>query len=187
MNSEREASENVRELLSELSAADAAAVRPLLLSLQAMSEGDAPAPSPALAAAFKAHQPSEVPAPRRIRHRGFVFSVALIGALAAGAGTAAAVSPEFRTGAARVFVGIVGAIPFGHPSVAHSVPSAPSTSRHAPGAPAKGNGTSHPTPGASDPTHGNGNSSPGHVKPKSTAHPVPPAAPPGKGHSSDAP
>jgi hypothetical protein len=194
LNADHDANENVRDLLSGLSEARAAAVRPLLLSLQSMAQGEVPAPSPELVAVLEANGGSGAPAPRRPRHRGFVFSLALVGALAAGAGTATAVSPEFRSGAAHAIAGIINAIPFGNHTVLHSTPSAPPPSIHTPGAPGKIGSTSHPTPSPGGQGHSKGDSkSSGHANPKSTDHPkstghLPsPAGPPAKGHSTGAP
>jgi hypothetical protein len=188
MNADHDASENVRDLLSGLTEANAAAIRPLLLSLQSIAQGEVPAPSPALVAALEAHGSAEVASPRRPRHRTIVFSLALIGALAAGAGTATAVSPEFRSGAAHAIAGIINATPFGNHTVVHSTPSAPPPSVHSPGAPAKIGGTSHPTPSPGGQGNSNGEAkSSGHANPTSTDHPRPPADPPAKGHSAGAP
>jgi hypothetical protein len=186
MRADREPSEQVRELLAGLDVAHAETVRPLLLSLQSMADRDAPTPSPELAALLTANGTSRTVTPARPRHRGLVFSLALIGALAAGTGTAAAVSPDFRLGAAHAIAGIINAIPFGHPTAPNPLPSAPSTSTHKPVSPGKSGGVTHPTPAPSDPTHSNGNgngkSSSDHANPKSTDHPTPPATPPGKSH-----
>ena len=186
MRADREANEQVRELLAGLDVAHAETARPLLLSIQAMADGEAPAPSPELAALLKGNGASRTVAPARPRHRGLVFSLALIGALAAGTGTAAAVSPDFRLGAAHAIAGIINAIPFGHPGVPSPLPPAPPTSTHKPASPGKGGGTTHPTAAPSDPTHSNGKGSgkpsSDHANPKSTNHPTPPASPPGKSH-----
>ena len=188
MNADHDASENVRDLLSGLTDTEAAAIRPLLLSLQSMAQGEIPAPSPELVAALEANGSAEVASPRRPRHRTIVFSLSLIGALAAGAGTATAVSPEFRSGAAHAFAGIINAIPFGNHTVLHSTPSAPPPSVHSPGAPAKIGSTTLPTPSPGGQGHSNGEvNSSDHASPKSTDHPTPPAAPPAKGHSTGAP
>ncbi|HEY2643975.1 MAG TPA: hypothetical protein VGI56_09505 [Galbitalea sp.] len=185
---EPDANESVRELLSELTEKDAEAVRPLLISLQSMAEGTAPAPSPRLAAALDANESSKSRAHRRLPHRGTIFVLALIGALAAGAGTAAAVSPEFRAGAAHAVAGILGATPYADHAAPHSTPSAPPTSHHSPGAPRSVLPTSHPTPSPSGSTHSNGEGkSAGHASPKSTEHPVPPATPPANGHGVSTP
>jgi hypothetical protein len=179
MRPDREANEQVRALLAGLDVARAETVRPLLLSLQSMADGEAPAPSPELAALLKADEASGTTAPARPRHRGLVFSLALIGALTAGTGTAVAVSPDFRSGAAHAIAGLINAIPFGHPAAPSQLPSAPPTSTHKPVSPGKSGGTTHPTPAPSDPAHSNGNgngkSSSDHPNPKSTNHPTPPA------------
>ncbi|MDQ1545898.1 MAG: hypothetical protein QOH69_802 [Actinomycetota bacterium] len=186
MRADREANEQIRELLAGLDAAHAETVRPLLLSLQSMADGEAPAPSPELAALLKANGAPSTVTTARPRHRGLVFSLALIGALAAGTGTAAAVSPDFRLGAAHAIAGIIHAIPFGHPTDPNPLQSEPPTSTHKPASPGRGGGTTHPTPAPGDPTNSNGNgngkSSSDHANPKSTNHPTPPTSPPGKGH-----
>ena len=186
MRVDREANEQVRELLAGLDAAHAEIVRPVLLSLQSMGEGEASAPSPVLAALLEANGGPRTASPRRPRHRGLVFSLALIGALAAGTGTAVAVSPDFRLGAAHAIAGIINAIPFGHPGAPNPLPSAPSTSTHQPASPGKSGVVTHPTRAPADPTDsngiGNGKSSSDHANPKSTDHPTSPASPPGKSH-----
>ena len=187
MRADREANEQVRELLAGLDAAHAETVRPLLLSLQSMADGEAPAPSPELAALLKVNS---TVTPARPRHRGLLFSLALIGALAVGTGTAVAVSPDFRVGAAHAIAGIIQAIPFGHLTAPNPLQSEPPTSTHKPASPGKSGGAKHPTPAPSDPTqsngngngNGNGKSSSDHANPKSTNHPTPPESPPGKGH-----
>ena len=186
MIADREANDQNRELLAELDTADAETLLPVLLSLRSMADHEVPPPSPQLAAMLEANGAPRTAFPRRPRHRALVFSLALIGALVAGTGTAAAVSPDFRRDAARAIAGIINAIPFGHPTVANPLPSAPPTSTHKPASPGKSGGRTHPTPAPSDPTHsnenGNGNSSSDHANPKSTDHPTPPASPPGKSH-----
>ncbi len=191
MSADRAANKQVRELLAELDAAHAETVRPLLLSLQAMAYDETPQPSPELAALLKANGASRTVAPPRTRHRGLVFSLALIGALAAGTGTAAAVSPDFRVGAAHAIAGIINAIPFGHSTAPSPLPTAPPTSTHKPVSPGKSGSTTHPTPAPGDPTHSNGNgngkSSSDHANPRSTNHPTPPTAPPANGHGKGKP
>jgi hypothetical protein len=186
MSADREANEQVRELLAGLDEAHAETIRPLLLSLQSMAIGEPPVPSPELAALLEADGAPRTVAQARPRHRGLVFSLALIGALVAGTGTAAAVSPDFRLGAAHAIAGVINAIPFGNPTAPNPQLSAPPTSTHKPASPGKSGGTTHPTPTPSDPTHstgnGNGKSSSDHANSKSTDHPTPPATPPGKSH-----
>jgi hypothetical protein len=184
----RDSNEGIRELLSELSPADAESVGPVLRSLQSMAHGVVPEPSRELAALIEANGSQERASHRRIRHRGVVFSLALIGALAAGAGTAAAVSPEFRTAAANAIAGIVNATPFGNHAGVPSTPSSPALPTRSPGTAAKTGATSHPTPTPSDSGHSKGGGkSPGHANPKSTSHPTPHSSPPGKGHGGGAP
>jgi hypothetical protein len=189
MKADHDATENVRELLAELAEADAETVRPLLLSLQSMAHGEVPPLSAELAAVLKENGSAQTAAPRRLRHRSVVFWLALMGALVAGAGTAAAVSPQFRSDAAQAIAGVINAIPFGHPAVVHPSPSAPPTVVHTPGPPARGESTSHATPSSGSSTHSNrdGGSSSGRANPKSTSHPTPPADPPAKGHGGGAP
>ena len=177
--------ENIRDILSTLPAEDANAVRPLLLSLHSLSQDAAPAPSAELEGLLTGNASTGVVNPRRIHRRTLVFSLALIGALGAGAGTAAAVSPEFRSGAAHAIDGILNAIPFGPHAVVHPAPSGPPTLVQTSGPPAEGSGASHrtPLPGAPTSSHGNGKPSSGHATPKSTSHPSPPA----KGHGTGAP
>jgi hypothetical protein len=191
MTAEHEANEQVRELLAGLDAAHAERVRPLLLSLQSMADGEAPGPSPELAALLEANGPARPVTPAGPRHRGLVFSLSLIGALAAGTGTAAAVSPDFRVGAAHAIAGIINAIPFGHPTTPSPLPSAPPTSTHKPASPGKSDGTTHPMPAPGDPSHsnrnGNGKSSSDNANPRSTNHPTPPATPPANGRAGSKP
>ena len=184
MISSSDPSENIRDLLSELAEADAEALRPLLLSLHSMSLQPAPVPSPELAALLERNARAEDVAPLRLRGRRMVFSLALIGALIAGTGTAAAVSPEFRSDAAQAFTGMINAIPFGHFGVVRPAPSRSPVVVHTPAVPANGRGASHPAPSPGVSTHLNGEGKPssGHVTPKSTGHPAPPADPSGDGH-----
>ena len=184
MNTAGDANENIRDLLSELTEAEADAVRPLLLSLQSMSQESAPPPSPELAALLGANGSAQTVSPARARHRGWVFSLALIGALVAGTGTAFAVSPQFRSGAAHAIDGIVNTLPFAHHPVLYPTPSETPMVVHTPSQPAKGGGTSQPTPapGVGNQSNGNGESSSGHGNPHSTSHPTPPASPPADGH-----
>ena len=178
-------SENIRDLLSELAEDDAEALRPLLLSLHSLSLQSAPVPSPELAAIFESNGRAEDVAPLRLGRRRVVFLLALIGALIAGTGTAAAVSPEFRSDATQVLTGMINAAPFGHSGVVVR----PASSRspvviHTPAVPANGRGTSHPAPSPEVSTHPNGEGKPssGRVNPKSTGHPAPPADRSGDGH-----
>ena len=184
MTSSSDPSANMRDLLSELAEDDAEALRPLLLSLHSMSVQSAPVPSPELAAILEKNARAADVAPLRLRGRRVVFLLTLIGALIAGTGTAAAVSPEFRSGAAQAFAGIVNAVPFGHSGVVRPSPSRSPVVVHTPAAPANGRGTSHPTPlpGVSTHLYGEGKPSSGHVNPKSTGHPAPPADPSGDRH-----
>jgi hypothetical protein len=181
-----EANEQIRELLAELDTAEAETLLPVLLSLRSMANHEAPTPSPQLAALLEGNGAPRTAFPGRPRHRGLVFSLALIGALVAGTGTAAAVSPDFRVSAAHAIAGIINAIPFGHPAAPNPSSSAPPTSTHKPASPGKSGGTRHPTPAPGDPTHthgnGNGNSPADHANPRSTNHPTSPASPPAKGH-----
>ena len=176
--------ENIRELLSELAEDDAEALRPLLLSLHSMSVQAAPVPSPELVAILERNARAEDVAPLRLPRRRVVFLLTLIGALIAGTGTAAAVSPEFRSDAAQVFTGIINAVPFGHSGVVRPAPSRSPAVVHTPAVPANGRGTSHPTPSPGISTHPNGEDKPssGQVNPKSTGHPAPSADPSGDGH-----
>lgn len=189
MKPEHDTTDNVRELLSELSEADAERLRPIFLSLQSMAHGEVPAPSAELAAALEASRSTATAPARRLRRRGLVFSLALIGALVAGTGTAFAVSPQFRSGAAHAINGIINAIPFGHPVVVHPLPTSSPSAVHTPVPPAKGHSTSHPTPSPVTATqsNGNGKSPSGHPNPKSTDHPTPPATPPGNSRGGGAP
>ena len=184
MTSSSDPSANMRDLLSELAEDDAEALRPLLLSLHSMSVQSAPVPSPELAAILERNARAEDVPPLRLRRRRLVFLLALTGALIAGAGTAAAVSPEFRSGAAQAFAGIVNAVPFGHSGVVRPSPSRSPVVVHTPAAPANGRGTSHPIPSPRISTHPNGEGKPssGQVNPKSTGHPTPSADPSGDGH-----
>ena len=179
-----EPSENIRHLLSELAEDDAEALRPLLLSLHSMSLQPAPVPSPELAAILERNARAEDVPLLRLRRRRVVFLLALIGALIAGTGTAAAVSPEFRSDAARAFTGIINAVPFGHSGVVRPATSRSPAVVHTPAAPANGRGTSHPTPSPGISTHPNGEDKPssGPVDPKSTGHRAPPADLSGDGH-----
>ena len=176
--------ENIRELLSELAEDDAEALLPLLLSLHSMSVQAAPVPSPELVAILERNARAEDVAPRRLPRRRVVFLLTLIGALIAGAGTAAAVSPEFRSDAAQVFTGIINAVPLGNSGVVRPASSRPPVVVHTPAVPANGRGTSHPVPSPGISTHpsGEGKPSSDHVDPKSTGHPAPPADPSGDGH-----
>lgn len=177
-------SENIRDLLSELAEDDAEALRPLLLSLHSMSVQSAPVPSPELAVILERNARAADVAPLRLRGRRVVFLLTLIGALIAGTGTAAAVSPEFRSGAAQAFTGIINAVPFGHSGGVRPASSRPPGVVHTPAVPANGRGTSHPTPSPGISIHPNGEVKPssGQVNPKSTGHPAPPADPSGDGH-----
>ena len=177
-------SKNIRDLLSELPEDDAEALRPLLLSLHSMAAQSAPVPSPELAAILERNARAEDVPPLRLRRRRVVFLLTLIGALMAGTGTAAAVSPEFRSDAAQAFTGMINAVPFGHSGVVRPASSRPPVVVHTPAVPANGRGASHPRPSPGISTHptGEGKPSSGHVDPKSTGHPAPPADPSGDGH-----
>ncbi len=177
MNPVGDANENLRDLLSDLTETEADTVRPLLLSLQSMLQESAPSPSPELAALLGTNGSAQTVLPRRARHRGLVFSVALIGALVAGTGTAFAVSPQFRSGAAHAVNVIVNTLPFAHHPVLHPTPSETPIVLHTPGSAVKGSSTSPPTPapGIGSQSNGNGKSSSGHANPHSTSHPTPPA------------
>ena len=177
-------SENIRDLLSELAEDDAEALRPLLLLLHSMSLQSAPVPSPELAALLERNARAEDVPPLRLRRRRVVFLLALIGALIAGTGTAAAVSPEFRFDAAQAFTGMINAVPFGNSGVVRPASSRPPVVVHTPAVPANGRGASHPTPSPGISTHPNGEGKPSsaHVNPKSTGHPAPSADPSGDGH-----
>ena len=189
MKSEHGATDNVRELLSELSETDAARLGPIVLSLQSLAYGEVPAPSAELAAALEARRSTPTTPTRRLRRRGLVLSLALIGALVAGTGTAFAVNPQFRSGAAHAINGIINAIPFGHPVVVHPAPIASPSAVPVPERPEKGHSTAHPTPSPDAPaqSNGNGKSSSGHANPRSTDHPTPPAAPPVNGRGGGSP
>ena len=181
--------ENIRDLLSELAEDDAEALRPFLLSLRSMSMQSAPVPSTELAAMLKRNATAEDVAPVRLRRRRLVFALALIGALIAGTGTAAAVSPEFRSDAAEVLTGIINAVPFAHSGVVRPAPSQSPVMVHTPAAPANGRGTSHPAPSPGVSTHPDGEAkhSSGHVNPKSTGHPTPTADPSSNGRGRGTP
>ena len=184
MSPSSDAYENIRDLLSELAEGDAEALRPLLLSLHSMSLQSAPVPSPELAAILERNAGAEDVAPRRLRRRRLVFALALIGALIAGTGTAAAVNPEFRSDAAEALTEIINAVPFAHSGVVRPAPSRSPVMVHTPAVPANGRGTSHPAPSPGISTHPSGEAkhSSGHVNLKPTGHPVPPADPSGDGH-----
>ena len=173
--------ENSRDLLSSLAEDDA--VRPLLLSLRSLSHEAAPALSPELAAMLDGNPSTKVARARRSHRRTVVFSLALIGALCAGAGTAAAVSPELRSGAAHAIDSLLKATPFGPHPVAHPTPSEPPTPERTPGTPAKGGSVSHPGPSQNGqtPSRGNGKPPTDQVTPGSTNHPTPPAKGQGNG------
>ena len=176
-------SENIQDLLSELAEDDAAALRPLLLSLHSMSLQSAPVPSPELAALLERDGRAEDVAPLQLRRRRVLFLLALVGALMAGTGTAAAVSPDFRSDATRALTGIINAVPFGYSGVVRPAPSHSPAVVHSPAAPANGWGTAHPAPSPGISTHPNGEdkSASGHVNPKPTGHPAPPTRPSGDG------
>lgn len=175
--------DNIRDLLSGLADADADAVRPLLVSLQSLSHDAAPTPSAALAAVLEGNASRQVARRRHVHRRTLFFSLALIGLLGAGAGTAAAVSPEFRSGAAHAIGRILDAIPFVPHPVAHPVPSGPPRVVHTPRPPAHGGATPRParSPSGTTPAHGNGQPPSGHPLPMSTNHPGPPPKGPGSG------
>lgn len=107
-------------------------------------------------------------APVRRTHKRLVFTLALIGCLSAGTGTAAAVSPDFRAGAVHAINGVLHSIPLlPHPGSSHA-----SNPNGTGPAPRRGPGdritpTSHPVPPSPQASH---------TKPpqdKSTNHPEP--------------
>jgi len=189
MKPEHDATDNVRQLLSDLTHADAERIRPTLLSLQTMAHREVPAPSQELLAALDSSRSSATAHPHRLRRRGLVLSLTLIGALAAGTGTAYAVSPQFRSDTAHTINGIINAIPFGHPGIVHRLPTSIPSVVHTPAPPTIGNSTPHPTPSPGTPIRSNGNGKfpSGHANPKATNHPTPPPTRPGNGRGGGAP
>lgn len=177
--------ENGRDLLSSLAEDDT--VRPLLVSLRSLSHDTAPALSPELAAMLEANASATVDRARWSHRRTVIFSLALIAALGTGAGAAAAaVSPEFRSGAVHAIGSLLNANPFVPHTVENSVPpSRPPAPMRTPGSPAPGGGITHPAPAPSGqpPERGNGTSRTDKPTPRSTNHPTPPA----KGHGNRVP
>ncbi len=171
----------IEGLLSDLDDHDADQLRSILLGLRSLAHEPAPTPSAELAALLSGTV-TALNSRRRSSHRGVIFSLALVGAMGIGAGTAAAVSPGFRAGAAQVISGIVNGLSVGPKPVVHPVPRPSATPTHPADGLGKSHATQHPTPSPTLPPQahgGSGNSS----HSRSTNHPTPPTAPPRNPHA----
>jgi hypothetical protein len=166
-------------LLSEVDDATADAVRPLLLQLQTLARGPVPAPSAELAAQLAGNVMS-LNSRRRFGRHGVIAGLATVGVLALGVGTAAAVSPEFRSGATDVITELVNSTPLGHHSSDNPGQSGSVDHGDAGGGSSGSDSRAHPTPTPSpSPSHpkhpGAGSITSRPTNARATNHPTPPA------------
>jgi hypothetical protein len=185
MTLDRNDDQIIDDLLTDFEGHDVEQLRSALLGLRAMTREPAPTPSAELAALLGGTV-TALPARRRSGHHGVIFTLALVGALGVGAGTAAAVSPDFRSGAAQVISGIVSGLSLGSKPVVHPAPHPSATPTHVSGDSGQRHSTPHPTSSPTSPEQahgGSGNSS--HTRSKT--HPTHPTAPPRNPHAPSKP
>ncbi|TAL42130.1 MAG: hypothetical protein EPN91_09115 [Salinibacterium sp.] len=169
---------NVDDLFSDIDESTVDAVTPLLLELRRLADGPVPTPSAELAALLAKNVTSleSRRSRRQSRHpfRGHPTITALVavGVLAVGVGTAAAVSPEFRSGTTDVITGVLNGTPANQHSSGHTGQSGPDSQGNSGGNSSDAPGRSH----SPSPTHsahpGKGN---GSTHSRATNHPTPPA------------
>jgi hypothetical protein len=157
MTLDRNDSRIVDDLLSDFDEHETAQLRSVLLDLRSLSQQPAPTPSPALAAILDGTV-ATLNSRRRRGRRGVIFSLALVGLMGVGAGTAAAVSPDFRSGTSHVITGIANGLSLGSKPTVHPGSHPSTVPSHSPGGSASTHAKLHQTPSPSVPPQANGGS-----------------------------